>query len=86
MSLGVFYIIMLVLFLVFLFAGMHIHAVLLSMGVLGIIMLEGPGYITSFMQSNPYKVVASYTLTTIPLFVLMAQFIVQSGIVRDMYA
>lgn len=86
MSIEIFYFIMLLLFLLLLFGGMHIHAILLSIGVLGIILLERFDYIVSFLQSNPYKVVASYTLTTIPLFVLMAQFIVQSGIVRDMYA
>jgi C4-dicarboxylate transporter, DctM subunit len=86
MPIEVFYILMLVLFAIFLFLGLHVHSVLLSIGIIGIILLEGPAYITSFLQSNPYKQVASYTLTTIPLFVLMAQFVVKSGIVRDMYA
>ncbi|MGM0903112.1 MAG: TRAP transporter large permease subunit [Bacillota bacterium] len=86
MPIEVFYLLMLFLFAIFLFLGLHVHSVLLSIGIIGIILLEGPAYITSFLQSNPYKQVASYTLTTIPLFVLMAQFIVKSGIVRDMYA
>jgi C4-dicarboxylate transporter, DctM subunit len=86
MPIEVFYLLMLFLFATFLFLGLHVHSVLLSIGIIGIILLEGPTYITSFLQSNPYKQVASYTLTTIPLFVLMAQFIVKSGIVRDMYA
>ncbi|WP_404332704.1 TRAP transporter large permease subunit [Mesobacillus maritimus] len=85
MPIEVFYLLMLFLFAIFLFLGLHVHSVLLSIGIIGIILLEGPAYITSFLQSNPYKQVASYTLTTIPLFVLMAQFIVKSGIVRDMY-
>jgi C4-dicarboxylate transporter, DctM subunit len=86
MPIEVFYILMLFLFGLFLFLGLHVHSVLLSIGIIGIILLEGPTYITSFLQSNPYKQVASYTLTTIPLFVLMAQFVVKSGIVRDMYS
>lgn len=86
MPIEVFYLLMLFLFALFLFLGLHVHAVLLSIGIIGIILLEGPTYITSFLQSNPYKQVASYTLTTIPLFVLMAQFVVKSGIVRDMYS
>jgi C4-dicarboxylate transporter, DctM subunit len=86
MPIELFYILMLFLFGLFLFLGLHVHSVLLSIGIIGIILLEGPTYITSFLQSNPYKQVASYTLTTIPLFVLMAQFIVKSGIVRDMYS
>ncbi|KKK39903.1 Neu5Ac permease [Mesobacillus campisalis] len=86
MPIEIFYLLMLFLFGLFLLLGLHIHSVLLSIGIIGIILLEGPAYITSFLQSNPYKQVASYTLTTIPLFVLMAQFVVKSGIVRDMYS
>ncbi|MBM7633200.1 TRAP transporter large permease [Geomicrobium sediminis] len=85
MSIEIFYLVIFALFLIFLLLGMHIHTVLLSIGVLGIIILEGPSYITTFMQVEPYRVIASYTLTTIPLFVLMAQFIVQSRIVSDLY-
>lgn len=85
MSIGFFYFLIIALFLLFLLYGLHIHAVLLIMGIVGIVLLEGPSYITSFLQGDPYNVVSSYTLTTIPLFVIMAQFIVKSGIVRDMY-
>lgn len=86
MPIEIFMGLMLILFIVLLLLGLHIHAVLLSIGIIGIVMLEGPSYITSFMESDPYNQVASYTLTTIPLFVLMAQFVVQSGIVSDMYS
>ncbi|HZG73720.1 MAG TPA: TRAP transporter large permease subunit, partial [Chondromyces sp.] len=86
MSLEVFFLIMVLLFAFLLFAGMHVHSILLGVGVIGIVLLEGPGYVTSFLQGDPFNRTASYALTTIPLFILMAQFIVQSGIVRDMYA
>ncbi|MBU8907921.1 TRAP transporter large permease [Desertibacillus haloalkaliphilus] len=86
MTLEMFFLLMIALFIVLMFAGLHIHSVLLGVGVIGIIILEGPSYITSFLQSDPYTRTASYTLTTIPLFILMAQFVLQSGIVRDMYA
>lgn len=86
MSIEIFMVLMLILFITLLLLGMHIHAVLLSIGIIGIILLEGPSYLTSFLEGDPYNQVASYTLTTIPLFVLMAQFVVLSGIVSDMYA
>lgn len=86
MPIEIFIILMFFLFIIFLLSGLHIHAVLLSIGIIGIVMMEGPAYITSFLQSDPYNQIASYTLTTIPLFVLMAQFVVKSGIVRDLYA
>ena len=40
---------------------------------------------TGFLQSDPFIRTASYTLTTVPLFIIMAQFISRSGIVEDMY-
>ncbi|WP_156289637.1 TRAP transporter large permease [Oceanobacillus salinisoli] len=86
MPIEIFIVLMLFLFMLLLFSGLHVHSVLLSIGIIGIVLLEGPSYITSFLQSDPYNQIASYTLTTIPLFVLMAQFVVKSGIVRDMYA
>lgn len=86
MSIGFFIMLMLLLFAVLLLSGLHIHSVLLSVGIIGIIIFEGPTYITSFLQADPYNQIASYTLTTIPLFVLMAQFVVKSGIVTDMYS
>ncbi|RNF40341.1 TRAP transporter large permease [Planococcus salinus] len=79
------FIIMFILLLFLLFAGMYIHSILLTVGILGLILLEGPGYITGFLQSDPFIRTASYSLTTVPLFVLMAQFIVRSGIVEDLY-
>ncbi|GAK00749.1 hypothetical protein [Geomicrobium sp. JCM 19055] len=41
MPIEIFYLVIFALFLLFLLLGMHIHTVLLSIGVLGIIILEG---------------------------------------------
>ncbi|SDO36893.1 TRAP transporter large permease [Alkalicoccus daliensis] len=69
----------------FLALGLYIHSILLLSGIIGIVLLESPGYVTGFLQSDPFIRVASYSLTTIPLFVLMAQFIVRSGIIEDLF-
>nr|WP_285889501.1 TRAP transporter large permease [Neobacillus niacini] len=71
--------------LVFLVAGMYIHSVLLAAGIIGLVLMEGPAYITGFLQSDPFIRTVSYSLSTVPLFVIMAQFIVRSGIVEDLY-
>lgn len=77
--------IVLVLMLVLLVSGLYIHSVLLASGIIGLILLEGFGILPGLLGKEPFNRVASYTLTTIPLFVLMAQFILQSGLVQDIF-
>lgn len=86
MTIQILFIIMFTLLFILLFAGMYIHSILLTIGILGLTLLEGPGFITGFLQSDPFLRTASYSLTTVPLFVLMAQFIVRAGIVEDLYS
>ncbi|MHA6250865.1 TRAP transporter large permease [Oceanobacillus sp. CAU 1775] len=85
MSIGLIFTIVIILFIVFLAFGMYIHSILLAAGIIGIALLEGPSYIVGFLQSDPFLRTTSYTLTTIPLFVIMAQFVVKAGIVEDLY-
>lgn len=77
--------IILVLMIIFLLMGMYIHAVLFACGIFGLIMLEGFSILPGLLGNEPFNRVASYTLTTIPLFVLMAQFILHSGLVQDVF-
>ena len=72
-------------FLLLLLAGLYIHSVLLAAGLGGLILLEGFDILTGLAGPQPFQRTASYTLTTIPLFVLMAQFILQAGIVKDLF-
>ncbi|MCM3670955.1 TRAP transporter large permease [Mesobacillus maritimus] len=78
-------VIILGLFTLLLLSGLHIHSLLLGIGILGLVLLEGPTIISGFLRADPFSQVASYTLTTIPLFVLMAQFIMNAGIVQDAF-
>lgn len=71
--------------LILLAMGLYIHSVLLASGIIGLILLEGFGILPGLLGNEPFNRVASYTLTTIPLFVLMAQFILQSGLVQDIF-
>ncbi|HLR43628.1 MAG TPA: TRAP transporter large permease subunit [Brevibacterium sp.] len=75
----------LVLFLAALAVGAHIHTALFLVGIVGILLLEGPGTVLGIVGPQPFGRVASYSLTTIPLFVLMAQFVLQAGIVKDVF-
>jgi len=57
-----------------------------SAGMLGIYLIGGMDLLNGFLQNEPFARTASYALTTIPLYILMAQFIMQAGIVRDLYS
>ncbi|MGJ9457819.1 TRAP transporter large permease [Oceanobacillus sp. CF4.6] len=72
-------------FLVLIVAGFHIHTILFLIGILGLILLEGFGIISGFLSQDPFSQISSYTLTTIPLFIIMAQFILKAGIVEDAF-
>lgn len=72
-------------FFLLLAIGMHIHNTLLLTGIIGLILL-GRGHALGGILSNlSYPAVSSYSLTTIPLFVLTAQFILQSGSVERLF-
>ncbi|WP_209123447.1 TRAP transporter large permease [Alkalihalobacillus sp. BA299] len=77
--------VILIMLILFLASGLYIHSVLFACGVIGLILLEGFSILPGLLGNEPFNRVASYTLTTIPLFVLMAQFILQSDIVRDIF-
>ncbi|OLO36371.1 Neu5Ac permease [Alkalihalophilus pseudofirmus] len=74
-----------IVFIALLLLGLQIGTVLLVTGILGIFLLGGIGPLTGILQTDPFARVASYALTTIPLFVLMSQFIMHSDIVKYLY-
>ncbi|WP_174727290.1 TRAP transporter large permease [Mesobacillus harenae] len=73
------------LFFLLLLAGQQISTVLLATGIVGVFLYGGSGALTGILQLEPYTRVASYALTTIPLFILMAEFIMYSDIVKYLY-
>lgn len=77
--------VVLVLFTLLLLLGFYVHSVLLAAGVIGLVFLEGLPILSGLLGNAPFHSTASYTLTTIPMFVLMAQFALQSGIVQDVF-
>lgn len=82
---GILFLIIIILFFVLLFSGQYISTILFAVGIMGVYAIGGMGLLQGFLINNPYTSVASYSLTTIPLYVIMAQFIMQSGIVGDIY-
>ncbi len=75
----------LILLFVFLALGMPIAFALGISGSIGLIMLGGFQMFGGILQTTPYESVSSYLLSTIPMFILMAEFMTASGITKDLF-
>jgi C4-dicarboxylate transporter, DctM subunit len=58
---------------------------MLVTGSLGYIHLAGWTTFLNYMKSTPYHLFANYTLSVIPLFILMGMFAERSGLARDLF-
>jgi len=70
----------------FLFVGMPVGFALGVSGLIGLYAQGGIDAVLSIMYTVPYRTAANYTLTTVPMFILMAQFIAGGGIVEEVFA
>jgi tripartite ATP-independent transporter DctM subunit len=65
--------------------GMPVAFAMGVAGAIGIFFIGGFDSLMGILGTSPYRTAASYTLTTVPLFILMAEFIVKSEIVHDIF-
>ncbi len=66
--------------------GFPIAFALAGSGILGIWLISGNwGVVIGVLGMAPFSTVANFTLTTIPMFILMAYFAASSGLARDLY-
>jgi tripartite ATP-independent transporter DctM subunit len=65
--------------------GMPVAFAMGVSGAIGIFFMGGFDSLMGILGTSPYRTAASYTLTTVPLFILMAEFIVKSEIVHDIF-
>lgn len=77
--------IVLVLLFGLLLLGVPVAFSLLLSGALGIWMAGSVGMLAASLNSLPYSALGNYELITIPLFLLMAEFMVVSGIAQSMF-
>jgi C4-dicarboxylate transporter DctM subunit len=54
-------------------------------GLLGLLFLGGPGLAVNVMETAPFAAVRSNSLSAIPLFILMAQLILMSGLLDSLF-
>ncbi|MEH7177978.1 TRAP transporter large permease [Neobacillus vireti] len=74
-----------ILLLLLLFIGMPIGFVLIITGAIGIYWVGGYDTLSGILSTTAYRSVNGFTLTTIPLFILMANFISKSNIAKELY-
>ena len=75
-----------VVMLMALLLGLPIAFSLAVAGIVGIYLQTGNWQVVlRILGTTPFSTVAEYTLTTIPMFILMAYFSASSGLARDLY-
>ena len=58
---------------------------LLAVGIVGIIALGKSALLSGLLSYTTFTTVATYSMTTIPLYVLCAQLILEAGVVEDLF-
>ncbi|MBZ8132372.1 TRAP transporter large permease [Afifella sp. IM 167] len=66
--------------------GMPVGFSLAVAGTCGLYFLGGTDFILGFLETAPLAAVGSYELITIPMFLLMAEFVILSGIATELFA
>lgn len=69
-----------------LFNGMPVAFAMLVAGLTGLYLAVGMYPVIGILQSAPYESVTSFTLSTLPMFILMAEFLTAGRFTRDMFA
>lgn len=85
MSTGVAITIAAITLIVLLLSGLYIHSMLLAVGIIGIMLLGKLALIPGLLSYTTFTTVATYSMTTIPLYVLCAQLILEAGVVDDLF-
>lgn len=65
--------------------GLPVAFALILSGALGLYLIGGMGVVTGIMATTPAASVSSYELIAVPMFILMAEFMIVSGIADDMF-
>lgn len=65
--------------------GTPVGFAMLISGALGLLAIAGPDALTGVLETSPLTVCGAFEFITIPLFLLMAEFVLQSGKVDDLF-
>ncbi|MGQ9825410.1 MAG: TRAP transporter large permease [Desulfotomaculales bacterium] len=73
------------LLLFFLVIGMPVAFALGSAGAIGLLLVNGFDLVSGILQTTPYSSAASFVLTAVPMFILMAEFATVGGMTNDIF-
>lgn len=65
--------------------GMPVGFAMAAAGTLGLYLVGGSGVVEGVLATTPLSAVSPYELITIPMFLLMAEFVLLSGIADDLF-
>ena len=65
--------------------GAPVAFAMLGTGIIGVYLVAGSFPLEGVLVTAPYETVASYTLTTLPMFILMGEFLTAGRFTRDIF-
>jgi C4-dicarboxylate transporter DctM subunit len=71
--------------IVLMFLGMPVGFAMGAIGLMGMVYILGPKSGVTILRTTPYSTVASWTMTAIPLFVLMGELAYFAGLGQELY-
>lgn len=77
---------MTILLLILILIRVPIAFAILFSGIIGLLVLDGPAGLFGVLATIPQSAASKESLAAIPLFILMAQFILHSGALNDLFA
>jgi len=69
----------------FLVVGLPVALSMAISGASGLYMLGGMQFLTGILRTSPLSTANSYEIITIPMFILMAEFVIISGVANDLF-
>ncbi len=72
-------------FVLFLVLGQNVATVLFATGMVGIFLWVGPQVFRGILARDIFYTASSYSLSIIPLYLLMAQLLLRGGVIVDMF-
>jgi C4-dicarboxylate transporter DctM subunit len=72
-------------FTIFLLLGQSVATVMLGAGLLGTVLLKNTAVLNGLVGPDVFFTTSSYTLSIIPLYLLMAQVLVKGGVFLDLF-
>lgn len=65
--------------------GLPVAFAMAVSGAIGLLMVGGPSMLSGILETVPFSTANSYEMITIPMFILMAELVIVSGVADDLF-